>query len=137
MNSADRFDKIAGEVWESLLKIIPADLQAHFGKIHLLIEDDPSDEILAELEGTDLADYPEDLCGLYMGTPLTEESLLNPALMPGRIYLFRKALVEFSEYDGTRPSLFRLREEIAVTILHEIGHFFGLDEDDLERLGFD
>jgi predicted Zn-dependent protease with MMP-like domain len=49
-----------------------------------------------------------------------------------RVYLFRKALLEEAGHDELR-----LKEEIAITLLHEVGHFFGLEEEDLERLGFD
>jgi predicted Zn-dependent protease with MMP-like domain len=137
MNSADRFDKIASEVWRGILRIVPAELQPHFTRIQIRIEDEPPPEVLEELEGTELAEYPDELCGLYLGTPVTEWRASDPALFPDRVYLFRHALVGLAEFDGSRAGLFRLREEIAITFLHEIGHFFGLEENDLERLGFD
>ncbi|MBX3039518.1 MAG: metallopeptidase family protein [Bdellovibrionaceae bacterium] len=131
------FDALVHEIWASLLELIPEDLKSHFHKIQILIEDEPPPEVLADLAGTELAEYPEELCGLHVGVPLPEELITSPDLFPTRVYLFRKALVAMCEYDGTVEALDLLKEEIAVTLLHEVGHFFGLDEEDLERLGYD
>lgn len=137
MMTPERFDGLVDEVWARLLKIIPSELKKHFDKVEIFIEDVPPAHVLAELEGSDLAEHPEELCGLYLGTPLPLTGLSDRGPLPDRVYLFREALLNFSDYDGTRSGQKRLREEIAVTLLHEIGHFFGLEEEDLERLGFD
>jgi predicted Zn-dependent protease with MMP-like domain len=86
--------------------------------------------------------FPEDtdpleICGMNVGVPITEDSLLDPALFPTQVYIFREALLAQVDYDGSPEAVDELREEIAITLLHEIGHFFGLDEEDLARLGFD
>lgn len=132
-----KFDLVAADVWAKLQHVIPDEFKEHFSRLQIVIEDEPGPEVLEDLKGSELAEYPEELCGLYTGIPLPQTSLMEPSLFPGRVYLFRKALMEESGYDGSRPSSARLREEIAITLLHEIGHFFGLEEDDLERLGFD
>jgi len=62
--------------------------------------------------------------------PLTEASRDDEPDVPPRITLFYEPLIADCETDEA------LRREIQITILHEIGHFFGLDEDDLERLGY-
>lgn len=134
--SAREFDQLANQVWSDLLPIIPLELKAHFDKIQIRIEDFPPFEVLQELAGTELEESPEDLCGLHIGTPLPEHSVVMPVPFPAIVYLFRKALADYAEYDGSRAGRQRLREEITVTLLHEIGHFFGLTEDDLERLNF-
>ena len=133
----EEFEILANSVWRKLQPLIPDELKAHFHKFSILIEDRPSAHLLKELADTDLAEEPDELCGLYMGTPLPDSLITERSIFPDRIYLFRKALLEFSEYDATEEGLLRLQEEIAITLLHEVGHFFGLDEDDLERLGFD
>lgn len=134
--SPQEFDRLALKVWQELLPLIPAELKSHFDKIQILIDDEPSTEVLAELKDTDLADDPDLLCGLHLGVPITEQSATFPALFPARVFLFRWALQDLVEFDGTREAHLRLREEVAVTLLHEIGHFFGLEEADLERLDF-
>jgi len=131
------FDDIAEDVWAKLQPHIPAELKEHFHKIRISIENRPSAGVLAELAGTGLDGNPLDLCGLHVGVPLTEESMTYPSLFPARVYLFREAILAMAEYDGSEESLDDVREEIAITLLHEVGHFFGLEEDDLERLGFD
>jgi len=130
------FDTVANQVWEKLQPIIAPELRNHFDKIMFLIEDRPSPDLVAELD-SDQQEAKDDLCGLFVGLPLPESSLSQPDLIPGRVYLFRLALLDYAEFDGTPAGVRRLREEIAITLLHEIGHFFGLDEDDLERLGFE
>ncbi len=129
------FDRLALDVWQKLLPIIPPELQEHFHKIQIFIENHASSEQMADL------DYPPDtdpleICGLHVGVPITRESVFDPAPFPASVFLFREALLEQADYDGSDDSLVTLREEIAITILHEIGHFFGLEEDDLDRLGF-
>lgn len=129
------FDRLALDVWQKLLPIIPLELQEHFHKIQILIENQASREQMADLDyppGTD----PLEICGLHVGVPITRESVLDPSPFPASVFLFREALLEQAEYDGSEESLVVLREEIAITLLHEIGHFFGLEEDDLDRLGF-
>ncbi|MBX2986590.1 MAG: metallopeptidase family protein [Bdellovibrionaceae bacterium] len=135
--TAREFDHLSQDVWNSLLPLIPEELKAHFQKIHILIEDVATEELLAELGQDDVSEDPLSLCGLYVGVPLTESSVTFPSLLPDRVYLFRQALLDLADYDGGASSRRRLREEIAVTLLHEIGHFFGLSEEDLERLGYD
>ncbi|NJL23793.1 MAG: metallopeptidase family protein [Calothrix sp. SM1_5_4] len=92
--------------------------------------------MLEELGGTEFEEEPETLCGLHLGVPLPEASMIEPPLYPVRVYLFRMALLDMVDYDGSDEALADLREEIAITLLHEIGHYFGLGEDDLDRLGF-
>ena len=69
------------------------------------------------------------LFGLYEGTPLTERGFQTP-LHPDRIWIFQAPI---EEECGTEEAI---RDEIAVTIVHEIAHFFGLDDEYLEGLGY-
>ena len=85
----------------------------------------PSRQFLTEY------DVPEDLLGLYMGVPLEEASQGRMAPLPDRIVIFRDNLCAMC---ATREELI---DEIRVTVLHEIGHHFGMDEDQLEELGYD
>lgn len=76
-------------------------------------------------------DVPDDLLGFFDGVPLTEEVVDAIPHAPNRIYIFRGNLLEMCE---TREELV---DEIRITVLHEIGHHFGLDEERLEELGYD
>jgi predicted Zn-dependent protease with MMP-like domain len=70
-----------------------------------------------------------DLFGLYHGVPLTERGFEAPT-QPDTISIYRRPLVE--EF----PDMGELREEIRITVLHELGHYFGLEEDRLDELGY-
>jgi predicted Zn-dependent protease with MMP-like domain len=71
-----------------------------------------------------------DLYGLFEGIPLTEGGP-GPGDLPNRIAIYRRPLEDdFSDVD-------ELREEIRITVLHELGHYFGLDEDRLAELGYE
>ena len=71
-----------------------------------------------------------DLYGIFEGIPLTEGGPA-PGELPNRIAIFRRPLeADFDDVD-------ELREEIRITVLHELGHYFGLDEDRLAELGYE
>jgi predicted Zn-dependent protease with MMP-like domain len=71
-----------------------------------------------------------DVFGLYHGVPLPERGDMSGAL-PDKISIYRIPLEE------SFPDPDELREEIRITVLHELGHYFGLDEDRIAELGYD
>lgn len=100
---------------KAALDSLPADIASALDNIVLLIEDEhPGDP---------------DLFGLYEGIPLPERGDMAGEL-PDRITIFRIPLEE--EF----PDPTDLEREIRITVLHEIGHYFGLDEDRLTQLGY-
>jgi predicted Zn-dependent protease with MMP-like domain len=72
-----------------------------------------------------------DLFGLYLGIPLTERDSGYSGVLPDKIAIYRLPLEEEFGHD---PRL--LEEEIRITVLHELGHHFGIDEDRLDELGW-
>lgn len=94
---------------------LPPDLLAAIQNVEISVEDEHPDE--------------PDLYGLYEGVPLTERGDWAGAL-PDRIRIFRLPLVE------SFPDPRELDAEIRITVLHEVAHHFGLDEDRLDELGF-
>jgi len=70
------------------------------------------------------------LLGLYQGRPLTRRSVMDSGALPDVIHIFQNNLQQIS---GTRQELVR---QIRTTVLHEIGHHFGLSEQDLKNLGY-
>jgi predicted Zn-dependent protease with MMP-like domain len=95
--------------------------------IEFVVEDRPSDELL-RAEGLD--PRHDTLYGIYQGVPLPDRSSLDPPLLPDKITIFVEPLQE------DFPDLDELREEIRLTVLHEIAHYFGMDEEDIEDLGY-
>jgi predicted Zn-dependent protease with MMP-like domain len=104
------------DVVRSALDSLPPDVAGALRNVAIVIEDEDPDD--------------PDLYGVFDGVPLTEGGP-GPGDLPNRIAIFRKPLeADFDHIDD-------LREEIRITVLHELGHYFGLDEDRLAELGYE
>ncbi|MEE2682048.1 MAG: metallopeptidase family protein [Planctomycetota bacterium] len=127
-----RFDSITAEQVE----LLPYTIQLLLQETPLLVEDRPSDQLLEELGMS--ASQASELCGVYCGFGLTNRSVEDSMTEPETITIFREGILALvSERAGSDESIDDLlAREIRVTILHEIGHHFGLDEDDLDALGY-
>ena len=90
----------------------------------ILVEDEPSADLLAEME----IDPPDTLLGLYQGVPLTERRWDYGNALPDRILLFQRPLERESEDEDD------LVVAIGETLIHEIGHYFGLSEEEIEQI---
>jgi predicted Zn-dependent protease with MMP-like domain len=121
-SSLDRFERLV----ERALDQIPAPFQAALDEVAIVIEDDASDEQL-EISGLG----PDDaLYGLYEGTPRTAWGA-ESVPFPNKISLFRIPLEE----DFADPD--ELAEEVRITVIHELAHHLGIDDDRLDELGLD
>jgi len=125
-----RFDRLVEEVLSGL----PSEVVAIFEETALIVDDEPEAGVLAEF-GLD-PDSHEDrasLCGLHTGVPITERSVEADGTLPSQVHIYRLGIVtESGGWDDDRE----LYRQIRITILHELGHEMGLDEDDLEELGY-
>jgi acetylglutamate kinase len=110
---------------EHALDAIPAELRAMVRGVAIVVEDVADDETLEAMG----LENPWDLTGLYSGTPLTQKSVLDVALQPDTIFLYREPIL--LEWIETGEELFRLVRNV---LIHEIGHHFGLSDADIERL---
>jgi predicted Zn-dependent protease with MMP-like domain len=106
---------------------LPRRFREQLHNIEFVVEDRPSNELL-RAEGLD--PRHDTLYGIYQGVPLPDRSSLDPPLLPDKITIFAEPLQE------DFPDLDELREEIRLTVLHEIAHYFGMDEEDIEDLGY-
>jgi predicted Zn-dependent protease with MMP-like domain len=106
-----RFEEHVRRAVESL----PPELRAAVRNVEITVEDEHPDD--------------PDLYGLYEGVPLPERGDWA-GMLPDRIRIFRRPLVE------SFPDPAELESEIRITVLHELAHYFGLDEDRLDELGF-
>jgi len=113
--TAEEFDDAVGDALDE----VPAELLALMDNVVFLVEDEPPSE------------DPE-LLGVYDGTPLTErnDGWASGAL-PDRITIFRGPTLRMCQ---TREEIL---EEVAVTVVHEIAHHFGIDDERLHELGWD
>jgi predicted Zn-dependent protease with MMP-like domain len=111
--SRERFEGLVGDA----LDTVPAELTALIDNCVVLVEDDPP------------ADDPG-LLGLYVGTPLTERDSSYTMAVPDRILVFRNPILGMCRDEA------EVVEEVRITVVHEIAHHFGIDDDRLHDLGY-
>ena len=136
----ERFDLLLEDAIESL----PPRVRAVIEEVPVIVVDRPDKKLLESLreegvvppakEGDD-----DDLMGLHTGLAITERGLEHSGQLPGSIHIFREGIISLAcgregfEADHADEEIY---EEVRITLLHEIGHHFGLDEDDLDELGY-
>jgi len=118
------------EIRKQVLQVIeklPRQFREQLDNVEIVVDHRPSEDLL-RAEGLD--PRHDTLYGIYEGVPLPERSLLDPPMLPDKITIFAEPLLQ----DFPEPE--ELREEIRLTVLHEIAHYFGMDEDEIEDLGY-
>jgi len=116
--SVEQFEEVVAEA----LGEIPADLAERIENVTVMVEDEPQRELLVDLG----MDPDEDLLfGRFEGVPLPERGTNYAGTLPDRILIYRLPLLRACE---TRREL---RHEIRLTVIHELGHYFGLQEEEL------
>ena len=129
---------IFDDILEEEIAALPADAAAVVSESGVIAEDEPPPEVLDDLQMTPAEG--QDLCGMHFGVAYTERSVEDTGELPSQIMLFRGPIIRLAGYeliDGREVRREELIEQIHITLLHEIGHQFGLDEDDLTELGYD
>lgn len=116
----EQFDALVGDAVRS----IPARFRAALRNVVIVVEDEPSQEVLEEME----IDPPDTLFGLYQGTPLTERRWDYGNALPDRVTLFQRPIERESE---DRDDVVAA---IGETLIHELGHYFGLSEEEIEEI---
>jgi len=116
----ERFRQFVDEALET----IPADFREALKNIAIVVEDAPTPEALAEVG----IEPPDTLLGLYQGTPLTERPWAHGNALPDKITIFQRPIEEASEDEDD------LVIAIGETLIHEIGHYFGLSEEEIEAI---
>ena len=106
------------------LASIPRRFRDAMQNIAIVVEDEPSPDLLDEME----IEAPDTLLGLYQGTPLTERRWDYGNALPDRVLIFQGPHERSSEDEDD------LVVAIAETLIHEIGHYFGMSEDQIEEI---
>ncbi len=127
-NLRARFDRVLEEV----LAELPDQVVRILDEVPLIVEDHPSPEIMREKN----LRSPDELCGLHDGIPLIFPEARPARDRPEGIFLYRAGVLASSVNRRGRVSLSELRRQIRITILHEVGHHYGLSEEDLDELGY-
>ncbi|MGE2730671.1 metallopeptidase family protein [Mycolicibacterium vaccae] len=110
--SPQRFDELVGDA----LDLIPPELAAAIDNVVILVADRHDEE--------------PDLLGLYEGVALTERDSWYAGSLPDTITIFRGALLDICDTEE------QVVDEVAITVIHEVAHHFGIDDDRLHELGW-
>jgi predicted Zn-dependent protease with MMP-like domain len=106
------------------LKTIPKRFRDAMANLVIVVEDEPSEELLEEMD----VEPDDTLFGLYQGTPLPERSWGHGNTLPDSVLIFQGPHEREAEDDEDLVAL------IGETLIHEIGHYFGLSEEDIEDI---
>jgi predicted Zn-dependent protease with MMP-like domain len=116
----DAFERLVTEA----ITLIPSRFRREMKNLVLIVEDEPSASLLEDME----IEPPDSLYGLYQGTPLTERTWPGDSQLPDQITLFQKPIEEDCEDED------EIRAVIGETLIHEVGHYFGLSEEEIEDI---
>lgn len=104
---------------------LPEEFRAMCGNLVIRVEDFPTDEVQREME----AETPFDLLGLFQGIGLAQGYESAAGMLPNMIFLYRRPILDYwAENEET------LGDIVTHVLVHEIGHHFGLSDDDMERI---
>jgi predicted Zn-dependent protease with MMP-like domain len=119
--SLEVFEAIARDAFARL----PGQFRGLCDELVIRVEDFPTDEVLDRME----AETEFDLLGLFQGVGLPFQSVTTPAAMPNMVWLYRRPILDYwAEHDETLGAV------ITHVLVHEIGHHFGLSDDDMEAI---
>ena len=120
--SLDDVEAMARAAWEAL----PAPFRQMAGDVIFRIEDLADDEVLAEFD----LESPFELTGLYVGVDLTQQSIMDPTPQTPMVFLYRRAILE----EWIEHGDVALEQLVAHVLIHEVGHHFGLSDDQIDAL---
>lgn len=119
-----RLTTLAADVVNGVFRSLPAELRAPAKSVHVLYEDYADKSVVEQ-------GFEPDILGLFVGDPHGEETL-STAPLPPQIILYVRSLWDYADGD-----LEVFREEVRLTYLHELGHYFGWDEDEVAGRGLE
>ncbi|MGE3830763.1 MAG: metallopeptidase family protein [Parvibaculaceae bacterium] len=119
--SLEDFDVLAADAYE----LLPESFRALTGEVVIRIEDFPSGDVLTQMKAGEF-----DLLGLFQGVGLSQGGDSRPTgSLPNMVFLYRRPILDYwAEHEETLGAV------ISHVLIHEIGHHFGLSDDDMERL---
>jgi predicted Zn-dependent protease with MMP-like domain len=115
-----------GQLVEQAIEELPDEFAAFLSEVPIEVRDRPTPSQLQKLGMR----RDSLLLGLYVGRPLTRRSVEDTGQMPDVIYIFQENIEQVSRDEA------ELVAQVRTTVLHEIGHHFGMSEEDLEKLGY-
>ncbi len=127
-------DEVFDDIVRRAIEGLPPWIHHVLEEVDVIVQDDPGPEAEAFIDaaGPDASEPggPTDILGLYCGTPLTDRSVTAAGELSDVIYIYRNAHRALALPDRA------LADEVARTLIHEIAHHFGFDEDEVDDAGF-
>jgi predicted Zn-dependent protease with MMP-like domain len=116
----ERFQQLVVEA----ITLIPKRFRREMRNLALVVEEEPDPALLEEMD----IEAPDSLYGLYQGTPLPERTWAFGNALPDRITLYQRPIEEDCEDED------EIRAAIGETLIHEVGHYFGMSEEEIEEI---
>jgi predicted Zn-dependent protease with MMP-like domain len=104
---------------------LPDEFREKMENVEVIVEDFADSETLDSLD----IETPWELLGLYVGVPLPDQSVFSVILLPERVYIYRRPILRAAGQEGQD-----VVETIRDVVIHEIGHHFGFDDEELDRM---
>jgi len=120
--SRRRFEQLVA----GALKGLPEEFRRRLDNVAVIVKDKPSAETLTR-QGLGTG---ETLLGLYEGIPLTDRTSAYGLVLPDRLTIFQQPIEEMCRTEA------EIKRQVQRTVIHEVGHFFGISDAELERLGW-
>ena len=127
-NLRDFFDQLMDQV----LAEMPEQVHKLLDEVTMYVDDYPAPPVLQKLG---IADRRQ-LCGLYTGIPLGQRSVAHSGVLSDAIHIYREGIIGLASDRWGNVDADRLRRQIRITVLHELGHHFGIGERELRELGY-
>jgi predicted Zn-dependent protease with MMP-like domain len=116
----EAFEKLVADA----VRLIPRRFRREMDNLAIVVEAEPDAALLRDME----IEPPDSLYGLYQGTPLPERQWADGNRLPDRITIYQHPIEQDAEDDEDA------RDMIAETLIHEVGHYFGLSEEEIEEI---
>lgn len=117
---------------DDVLKAMPEQVHRLLDEVTMYVEDHPSREVMRRLR----IRRRDRLCGLYTGIPLVSRSVEHSGILSDAVHIYREGILALAADRHGRMDEAELRHQIRLTVLHELGHHFGMSEDELRELGY-
>ena len=130
MDLDERDRKLFDSLLEEIIAELPHEYRQMLEEVPLIVDDEPSLELQKEMNAY-VPGEPSDICGAHSGPSISSEARNELPYSTPMIQLFRGPLVRLA---GRKAKT--LRKEIRITLLHELGHHFDFDDDDLDDRGY-
>lgn len=115
-------ERLAAAAWQE----IPEDFRRHVGDVVIRVVDFPDEETMAEMD----LETPFDILGLYRGVDMSRRSVSDVPEDVDMIFLYRRPILDYWAESGEA-----LDHLVKHVLVHEIGHHFGLSDEDMDRIG--